>query len=292
MCGIAVSYSKHGITNWLSRLYKKTATIRYQLSVINYQLIFCLMKKLLGLIGYPLSHSFSKKYFTQKFENQGLSHEWEYELFSIEKIEKIEEILRGYPNLVGLNVTIPYKELVMPYVHELDGEAAAIGAVNCIKIKDGKLKGFNTDVYGFEKSILGLIAPHGGEVKHLKALVLGTGGAAKGVVHVMKKLGMDYKWVSRTRSEGILSYADLTKDIVKTHTVIINTTPLGMSPNTEGCPPIPYKYIGNQHFMYDLIYNPELTTFMMNGIEHGAKAKSGLDMLHFQAEKGWEIWNM
>ncbi len=249
------------------------------------------MKKLLGLIGYPLSHSFSKKYFTQKFENQGLTHEWEYELFSIEKIEKIEEILRGLPNLVGLNVTIPYKELVMPYLHELDEEAAAIGAVNCIKIKDGKLKGFNTDVYGFEKSILGLIAPKGGDVSHLKALVLGTGGAAKGVVHVMKKLGIAYKWVSRTRSEGILSYDDLTKEIIKTHTIIINTTPLGMSPNTEGCPPISYKYIGNQHFMYDLIYNPELTTFMMNGLEQGAKAKSGLDMLHFQAEKGWEIWN-
>jgi shikimate dehydrogenase len=249
------------------------------------------MKKLLGLIGYPLGHSFSKKYFTQKFEKEGLAQAWEYELFSIEKIEKVEEILRGHPNLVGLNVTIPYKEQILPYLHELDVEAAEIGAVNCIKIQDGRLKGFNTDVYGFEKSLLGLIAPKGGEVGHLKAIVLGTGGAAKGVVHVMKKLGMAYKWVSRTRSEGILSYADLTKDIMKTHTVIINTTPLGMTPHTDACPSIPYKYIGNQHFMYDLIYNPELTTFMMNGIEHGAKAKSGLDMLHFQAVKGWEIWN-
>jgi shikimate dehydrogenase len=249
------------------------------------------MKKLLGLIGYPLGHSFSKKYFTQKFDNEGLAQAWEYELFPIEKIEKIEEILRGHPNLVGLNVTIPYKEKILPYLHELDVEAAEIGAVNCIKIQDGRLKGFNTDVYGFEKSLLGLIAPKGADVSHLKAIVLGTGGAAKGVVHVLKKLGMAYKWVSRTRSEGILSYADLTKDIMKTHTVIINTTPLGMTPHTDACPSIPYKYIGNQHFMYDLIYNPELTTFMMNGIEHGAKAKSGLDMLHFQAVKGWEIWN-
>jgi shikimate dehydrogenase len=249
------------------------------------------MKKLLGLIGYPLSHSFSKKYFTQKFENEVLTHEWEYELFPIDDIKKIAEILRGYPNLVGLNVTIPYKEQVMPYIDEFDEEAAKIGAVNCIKITEGRLKGFNTDVYGFEKSLLGLIAPKGENITHLKALVLGTGGVAKGVIYVLKKWGIAYKWVSRTRSEGILSYTDLTKDIIKAHSVIINTTPLGMSPNTEGCPPIPYKCIDNQHFMYDLVYNPELTTFMINGLEQGAKAKSGLDMLYFQAEKGWEIWN-
>ena len=250
------------------------------------------MKKLLGLIGYPLSHSFSKKYFTQEFENEALTHEWEYELFPIDRIEKVSEILRGYPNLVGLNVTIPYKEAILPYLHEMDADAVEIGAVNCITIRDGILKGFNTDVYGFEKSVLGLIAPNGEPVSHLKALVLGTGGAAKGVVYVMKKLGIDYKWISRKRAEGILSYDDLTKSIIQTHTLIINTTPLGMSPNTEGCPPIPYKYLGNQHFMYDLIYNPELTTFMKNGMDFGAKAKSGLDMLHHQAEKGWAIWTI
>jgi shikimate dehydrogenase len=252
-------------------------------------------KNLLGLIGYPLTHSFSKKYFTQKFENEGLMHEWAYELWSIDGIGKLPEILRGYPNLVGLNVTIPYKESVMPYVHELDITAREVGAVNCIKITilNGKqhLKGYNTDYHGFQKSLLGLLPE--GNISNLKleALILGTGGAAKAVAYALKMLDIPYIYVSRKATNNGLSYAELTPNIISDHRLIINTTPLGMTPNTEGFPPLPYEDIGNQHFIYDLVYNPETTAFMKLGIAQGAKAKSGLDMLYFQAEKGWEIWN-
>ncbi len=252
-------------------------------------------KNLLGLIGYPLTHSFSKKYFTQKFENEGLAHAWAYELWSIGSIEKLTEILRGYPNLIGLNVTIPYKESVMPYVHELDIMAKEVGAVNCIKIttKNGKqyLKGYNTDYYGFQKSLLGLLPEGDISILNLEALILGTGGAAKAVAYALKMLDIPYKYVSRKAMDNGLSYAELTADIINAHRLIINTTPLGMSPNTEGYPLLPYEGIGNQHFLYDLVYNPEMTAFMKRGIAQGAKAKSGLDMLYFQAEKGWEIWN-
>jgi shikimate dehydrogenase len=263
-------------------------------------------KNLLGLIGYPLTHSFSKKYFTQKFENEGLTHAWAYELWSIDSIEKLSEILsgneiltssglRGYPNLVGLNVTIPYKESVLPYIHELDITAQEIGAVNCIKItiQNGKqhLKGYNTDYYGFQKSLLGLLPEGDISVLNLKALILGTGGAAKAVAYALKTLDIPYQYVSRKALDNGLSYEELTPSIIHEHRLIINTTPLGMTPNTEGYPPFPYEGIGNQHFMYDLVYNPETTAFMKRGIVQGAKAKSGLDMLYFQAEKGWEIWN-
>ena len=256
--------------------------------------------KLLGLIGYPLSHSFSKKYFTQKFENEGLTHDWQYELFTIESIEQMPDLLRGHPNLVGLNVTIPYKESAMYWLDELDETAEVIRAVNCIQIIDGKLKGYNTDYYGFQKSLLGLIypiSPFGGEggldegSLNIKALILGTGGSAKAVAYALKKLKIPYEYVSRHRSAHGLTYADLNKAIMASHQLIVNCTPLGMSPNTEGYPPIPYEYIDNQHFMYDLIYNPEETTFLKRGKERGATIKSGLDMLYFQAEKGWEIWN-
>ena len=272
--------------------------------------------KLLGLIGYPLSHSFSKKYFTQKFENEGLTHDWQYELFPIESINQLPDLLRGHPNLVGLNVTIPYKEDVMYWLDELDETAEAIGAVNCIKIVNGKLNGYNTDYYGFQKSLLSPPRPQRGslDVVHseiemednieitdslfgcgrgldIKALILGTGGSAKAVAYALKKLKIPYQYVSRHKSAHGFTYADLDKSIMASHQLIVNCTPLGMSPNTEGCPPIPYEYLDNQHFMYDLIYNPEESTFLKKGKERGAKVKSGLDMLHFQAEKGWEIWN-
>ncbi len=253
--------------------------------------------KLLGLIGYPLSHSFSKKYFTQKFENEGLTHDWEYELFPIESIEQLPKLLRGHPNLVGLNVTIPYKEDVMNWLDELDETAEAIGAVNCIKIIDGKLKGYNTDYYGFQKSLLGLLSlRHQGESLdegslNMKALILGTGGSAKAVAYALKELKIPYQYVSRHKSAHGFTYADLDKAIMSSHQLIVNCTPLGMSPNTEGCPPIPYECLDNQHFMYDLIYNPEESTFLKKGKERGANVKSGLDMLYFQAEKGWKIWN-
>jgi shikimate dehydrogenase len=252
-------------------------------------------KNLLGLIGFPLTHSFSKKYFTQKFENEGLTHAWAYELWSIDNIEKLPEILRGYPQLIGLNVTIPYKESVMPHIQTFDITAQEVGAVNCIKIttQNGKqhLKGYNTDYYGFQKSLLGLLPEGDISVLNLKALILGTGGAAKAVAYALKTLNIPYQYVSRNAIKNGFSYDALTADIINDHRLIINTSPLGMSPNTEGYPPLPYEGIGNQHFMYDLVYNPETTTFMKRGTAQGAKAKSGLDMLYFQAEKGWEIWN-
>jgi shikimate dehydrogenase len=263
--------------------------------------------KQLGLIGFPLTHSFSKRYFTEKFEKEGLSNAWHYELFSIEKADKLLDILRGYPNLVGMNVTIPHKETVMHFMHELDETAQAVGAVNCIKITypNGKphLKGFNTDYYGFQKSLLELLKGENKEEEYtssafqdrnstsLKALILGTGGAAKAVAYALKNLTIPYKYVSRNALENGLTYEDLTTEIISEYHLLINTTPLGMSPNTESCPSIPYEGICNQHFMYDLVYNPQTTTFLKQGLGRGAKIKSGLDMLYFQAEKGWEIWN-
>lgn len=245
--------------------------------------------KCLALIGYPLSHSFSKGYFTEKFQQLGIADQWQYDNFSIETIEKLLDILRGYSNLVGLNVTIPYKEAVLPFLHEIDPQAAAIGAVNCIKITNGKLKGYNTDAIGFEKSLLGLIGER--PTYDFKALILGTGGAAKAVGFSLKKLGIPYVFVSRKAKEDVLSYENLDAELLKTHRLIINTTPLGMSPHTEGCPPIPYQLIDNQFFMYDLIYNPKETTFLRRGREQGAAIKAGLDMLYLQAEAGWAIWN-
>jgi shikimate dehydrogenase len=270
--------------------------------------------KQLGLIGYPLTHSFSKRYFNEKFEKEGLAHAWHYELFSIENVAELPKILMAHPetigrggDFVGMNVTIPHKETVMPFIDELDETAQAIGAVNCIKISypNGKpyLKGFNTDYYGFQKSLLGLLEVENKDKEmnfpmyahelqsDFNALILGTGGAAKAVAYALKTLNIPYKYVSRKAVENGLTYDDLTESNISEYPLLINTTPLGMTPNTEGSPSIPYEGIGNQHFMYDLVYNPEITTFMKRGLEHGAKAKSGLDMLYFQAEKGWEIWN-
>jgi shikimate dehydrogenase len=253
--------------------------------------------KLLGLIGYPLSHSFSKKYFTQKFEREGLTQDWQYELFPIETIEKFPELIQTYsssnsdsqPYLVGLNVTIPYKEAVMPFLDDLHETAKDVGAVNCIKFSEGKLIGYNTDYFGFQKSLLGLL--EGDHLKgDLKALILGTGGSAKAVAYALKDLNIPYQYVSRKLSENGLTYDELNTSILKTHRLIINTTPLGMSPHTEGCPSIPYESLNETFFLYDLVYNPELTTFLKNGKSQGAKVKNGLDMLHFQAEKGWAIW--
>ena len=246
--------------------------------------------KLLGLIGYPLSHSFSKKYFTQKFENEGLTAYWQYELYSIESITQLPDLLREHPALVGLNVTIPHKENVLSYIDEMDETALEVGAVNCIKIVNGKLRGYNTDYFGFQKSLLGLLNDEH-KKRPLKALILGTGGAAKAVAYALKDLKIPYQYVSRKPIEGGLTYSDISKDVIESHHLIINTSPLGMTPHTEGYPEIPYQYMTDQHFLYDLVYNPEITTFMKKGAEYGAHTKSGLDMLYFQAEKGWEIWN-
>lgn len=246
--------------------------------------------KQLGLIGYPLTHSFSKKYFTEKFEREGIEN-WQYELYPLATIAEFGQLLRGgeneVKNLVGINVTIPYKEAVLPYLQELDAEAAEIGAVNCIKINSkGQLKGYNTDVYGFEMSLRKLL----GDVMPKCGLVLGTGGAAKGVFFVLKKLGIEPLYVSRNASNNGITYQDLTEDLMKSHELIVNTTPLGMSPNVEAVAPIPFKWVNSQHYCYDLVYNPTETLFLRLGKARGAAIKNGMDMLYLQAEKGWEIW--
>lgn len=243
--------------------------------------------KQLGLIGYPLTHSFSKKYFGEKFERENIEG-WQYELYPLAQITDFNALLRGGQNWVGINVTIPYKEAVLPYLDELDAEAAAIGAVNCIKIgADGRLRGYNTDVYGFEVSLRQFL--NGAQLP--RALVLGTGGAAKGVWFVLQKLGIEPLYVSRNPPKGGICYADLTPEKIANYPLIVNTTPLGMSPNIESVVPIPFEGLTSQHYLYDLVYNPAITTFLKLGQEQGAHIKNGMDMLYLQAEKGWEIWN-
>jgi len=241
--------------------------------------------KTLGLIGFPLSHSFSKKYFSEKFEKEGITG-CQYELFPLETIKELPGLLAKNPSIVGLNVTIPYKEAVLPYLDEVD-ESAAFGAVNTIKIENGKLRGFNTDVYGFEESLKPLLKTH-----HKGALVLGTGGAAKAVVSVLERLGIAHMYVSRTPHEGQFSYKDINKNILEKHQIIVNTTPLGMYPKAERCPDLPYEQLSDKHLLYDLVYNPDVTTFLKNGKKQGAIGKNGLEMLYLQAERAWEIWNL
>lgn len=218
------------------------------------------MMRLFGLIGYPLSHSFSKKYFTEKFAREGIAG-CAYELFPLTTINELEHLLSAHPQLQGLNVTIPYKQQVLPYLHSREGIPEGMGACNCIRISEGRLYGFNTDTTGFEKSFSPFLRSW-----HQKALVLGNGGAALAVVHVLKKLGIPYQVVSRQLHEGsALTYADLTRETIEEHTVIINTTPLGTYPNIHECPPIPYDHITPRHFLYDLVYNPEKTLFLQKG---------------------------
>lgn len=245
---------------------------------------------LYGLIGYPLSHSFSKKYFTQKFEQEGIENSV-YELFPLEQVEELPPLLARYPNLRGLNVTIPYKQAVFPYLDALDAEAEAVGAVNTIKVEQGRCTGYNSDVYGFEVSLLELIQQNNQSLQGLRALVLGTGGAAKAVVYVLKKLGIPYWTVSRTRQQGDLVYEDVDERLLRDHHLLINTTPVGMSPNVTHCPPLLYDKLTPQHLIYDLVYNPEQTLFMKKAAEQGAATLNGLRMLYLQAEKSWEIWN-
>lgn len=241
--------------------------------------------KQFGLIGYPLSHSFSKKYFTDKFENEHISN-CQYDNYPLKEINEFSDLVAN-TSLVGLNVTIPYKQAVIPFLNDLDAEAEAIGAVNTIQIRNKKLKGFNTDVYGFIESLMPFIL----ERNHLKALILGTGGASKAVTFGLKKLHIPYMYVSRHSRDNGMTYDALTIDLIKEHHLIINTTPLGMFPNVGTAPSIPYDGIGEEHILYDLVYNPEETLFLVKGKERGAQTKNGLEMLHLQAEKAWEIWN-
>lgn len=240
-----------------------------------------------GLIGYPLSHSFSKKYFTGKFEEWKLA-DHNYELFSIEDIDMFPALIKTWPSLVGLNVTIPYKQLVIPYLDRLDDAAKDIGAVNTIKFEDGQLIGYNSDVYGFEHSLLPMLSNE----HDYRALVLGSGGASKGVVWVLNKLGIPHRIVSRKSKEGYINYENITPSVLANHKLIVNTTPLGMSPNQDSFPQLPYEALTSEHVLYDLVYNPEITLFMEKGMKANASVKNGLEMLHLQADRSWEIWNL
>ena len=241
--------------------------------------------KQFGLIGYPLSHSFSKGYFSEKFQKESI-FDCQYDIFPLEKIEDFVELCAQHKNIVGLNVTIPYKEKIIPFLDELDDEAKAIGAVNTIKFTNGKMIGYNTDCFGFEMSLKPLLKAH-----HNSALILGTGGASKAVEYVLKKLGISFQYVSRTKSSTSISYNDLNSFIIQHSTLIINSTPIGMYPNVDIAPNIPYDAITNQHLLYDLIYNPAETQFLTKGKIRGAQTKNGLEMLYLQAERSWEIWN-
>jgi len=242
-------------------------------------------KQTFGLIGKVLSYSFSKKYFEQKFLEEGLSN-CVYENFELEEIAAFAHLIKNTTNLKGLNVTIPYKTKVIPFLDELDEAAKAIGAVNTIKPIDGKLFGYNTDVVGFKNSIKPLLQKH-----HTKALILGTGGAAKAVKYVFGKMGIGYQSVSRSKKEAVITYSNINEAILKEHYIIINTTPLGTFPAVENCPALPYKHLNHKHLLYDLVYNPTKTTFLKKGKEKGATIKNGLEMLELQAEASWNIWN-
>lgn len=245
-------------------------------------------EKLYGLIGYPLTHSFSQTFFNQKFESEGINAR--YINFELPDIGDFMEMISEYPHIAGLNVTIPYKEQVFRYLDDVDPEAARIGAVNVIKVIDDgkqmKFKGYNSDVVGFTDSLVPLLTP-----VRTHALILGTGGAAKAVACGLSNLGIEWKMVSRTPNASMLGYGDLTREVIEQHKIIVNTTPLGMYPNVDECPQIPYYYLTPEHLCYDLLYNPDTTMFMRKAAEAGAEVKNGLEMLLLQAFVSWRIWN-
>ena len=242
-----------------------------------------------GLIGYPLGHSFSISYFNQKFADEGINAK--YENYEIASIDELTEILDSTPELRGLNVTIPYKEKVIPFLDSISPEARAIGAVNVIRVTHEKnktiLKGFNSDVIGFTQSIEPMID----KKWHKKALILGTGGASKAISYGLKSLGIEPVFVSRYERPNTIQYEMITPEVVKEYNVIVNCTPLGMYPNTDICPNLPYEAMDNHTILYDRIYNPDQTLFMRKGQERGADVKNGLEMLLLQAFASWEFWN-
>lgn len=248
------------------------------------------MKKIYGLIGYPLGHSFSQDFFNQKFESESIDAQ--YVNFEIPSIADFPSVIAANPSLYGLNVTIPYKEKVIEYLDELDPQASAIGAVNVIKPRRNAkgeivgLKGYNSDIIGFVDSIKEFIKPY-----HTHALILGTGGAAKAVEQGLLSLGITPLKVSRSAGKGKITYGDLTPEVMELHKIIVNTTPLGMYPRIDECPDIPYELLTPRHLCYDLLYNPDVTLFMKKSAEHGAVTKNGLEMLLMQAFAAWNIWN-
>lgn len=238
-----------------------------------------------GLIGKSLKHSFSPAYFKEKFLNLKLDHK--YLAFELETIDQLQELVKAYPNLKGFNVTIPYKEAIIPFLDEIDEVAQTIGAANCVKIENGRLKGYNTDAPGFQVSLSSFL----NHTRIEQALILGTGGASKAVACSLKQINIPFQFVSRSKkTEGMLGYQDLNKTILGKSKLIINTTPIGTWPETNSFPEIPYQYITDHHFLFDLIYNPEQTLFLEKGKLKGAKIKNGLEMLINQAEFSWEIW--
>ncbi len=239
---------------------------------------------LYGIIGNPLGHSFSRAFFTEKFQREGIDAQ--YLSFEIPQAMILKEIISENPKLRGLNVTLPFKTDVIPLLDQLDPEAREIGAVNVIRISGGKTKGFNSDVIGFTESLRPLLKPH-----HRRALILGTGGASRAVRAGLNRLGVVWTYVSRTSHEGALSYEQLNAQIMQENTLIVNCTPVGMYPHVDVCPQIPYEHLTSQHLLFDLIYNPEQTLFLRRGAVQGATTKNGLEMLHLQAVAGWEIWN-
>jgi len=249
---------------------------------------------LYGLIGYPLSHSFSQRYFTEKFAKEGREG-YCYKNFPITNIGELKNLLEQQPDLRGFNVTIPYKEQIIPFIDEMDELAAKTGAVNTVKIvrngKDVYLKGYNTDVYGFSRSLEEWFTAIRAEIPR-RALVLGTGGASKAVVCALQNFDVAVHLASRREGKGIYkTYDQLNADDIAAHSLIVNTTPLGMFPKTEECPALPYSYLTEKHYLFDLVYNPEETLFMRKGLERVAFVCNGERMLHLQADKAWEIWN-
>lgn len=242
-----------------------------------------------GLIGYPLGHSFSQKYFTEKFDRECVDAR--YDLFPLESINELPGLIHDTEGLAGFNVTIPYKQDVIQFLDEMDDQAREIGAVNVVKITrqvNGayRLKGFNSDAYGFAESIRPMLGP-----SHKRALVLGSGGASKAVIFSLRRLGVEPVVVSRRPSAGMLTYAAIDKEILMNYTVIVNASPVGMSPIIDACPDIPYEFLTPRHVCFDLVYNPEETLFLQKASAAGAAVKNGLDMLHLQAEGAWKYWN-
>jgi shikimate dehydrogenase len=246
--------------------------------------------RLYGLIGYPLSHSFSAKYFAKKFESENIS-DADYRLFPLKDITEVTSLIKLQPDLKGFNITIPHKVAILPYLDHISDAAKSVGAVNCVKIERNKsgiiLTGYNTDIYGFRESLVPALKPI-----HKNALVLGTGGAARAVCYTLQELAIHFTLVSRTgNEEEILNYSQLNNKIISDNLLIINTTPVGTFPDIDKCPNIPYILLSNKHLLFDLIYNPTETKFLKLGREAGAATFNGSKMFELQAEKSWEIWN-
>lgn len=247
------------------------------------------MMRHFGLVGYPLGHSFSARYFAERFAREGIL-DAAYDNYPIESIDTLGQVLPT--DICGFNITIPHKQAIIPLLAQIDPEAEAVGAVNCAKVQaDGRLKGYNTDIYGFELSLRDML--HGRrDNRPLHALVLGTGGASRAVCYVLSKMQIPYTMVSRTADGPMrLSYDEITPEIIDSHKLIVNTTPLGTAPRTDQAPDLPYHAIGADHYLLDLVYNPSLTRFLHNGLSRGAHLKNGLHMLVLQADRSWQIWN-